>query len=97
MGQIIRAPRARIDLWEIADYIAQDNVAAAVRFLDEVNATLEKLSQFPGMGPEREDIAAGLRSFPIGSYVLYYRRIPDGIEIARVLHGRRDANAAFRS
>ena len=95
MGQIIRSPKSKIDLWELADYIAQDNVAAAVKFLNQVDATLEKLAQFPGMGPERDEIEPGIRSFPLGSYVLYYRRIPGGIELARVFHGRRNAKAAF--
>ena len=96
MGQIIRSPKSKIDLWELADYIAQDNVDAAVKFLNQVDAALEKLAQFPGMGPERIEIEPGLRSFPLGNYMLFYRRIPGGIELARVLHGRRNTKAAFQ-
>jgi toxin ParE1/3/4 len=28
-----------------------------------------------------------------GSYAIFYRAIPDGIEVVRVLHGRRDIEA----
>lgn len=35
-------------------------------------------------------IAPGLRSFPVGKYLIFYRLIDGGLEIVRVLHGARD-------
>jgi len=49
------------------------------------------------MGRLRDELADGLRSFPVGRYVIFYRPIPKGIEIVRVLHGARDLDAIFRS
>jgi toxin ParE1/3/4 len=53
------------------------------------------LAKYPEAGRERPEIAAGLRSFPIGKYVLFYRPIHDGVEIVRVLHGSRDIDSIF--
>jgi plasmid stabilization system protein ParE len=37
-----------------------------------------------------------IRSFVVSNYVLYYRNGANGIEVARVLHGRRDTESFFR-
>jgi toxin ParE1/3/4 len=49
----------------------------------------------PDMGRLREELAARLRRFPVGNYVVFYRSIAGGIEIARVLHGARDLPPLF--
>jgi toxin ParE1/3/4 len=36
-----------------------------------------------------------LRFIPVGSYLVFYRSLPDGVEIARILHGARDITAEF--
>jgi toxin ParE1/3/4 len=43
----------------------------------------------------REDIGAGIRCIVVGEYLIFYRPIADGIEIMRVLHGRRDIQQAY--
>jgi len=48
------------------------------------------LADFPKMGISRDDIQAGLRSQPVGNYLIFYFPLADGIEIVRVLHGSRD-------
>lgn len=66
---------------------------------DGILARLEqqarKLAQAPGIGRPRAELRPGLRSCVVGSYVIFYRAIPDGIEVIRVLHGRRDIEAIF--
>lgn len=47
------------------------------------------------MGRMREILSAGLRSFPVGRYVIFYRPLQDGIDVVRVLHGTRDLEAVF--
>ena len=47
------------------------------------------------LGCERPDLDANVRSFPVGNYIIYYKPEPDGIIVARVLHGSRDPVAAF--
>lgn len=51
----------------------------------------------PNMGRGRDELTEGLRSLPVGRYVIFYRHIPGGVEIIRVLHGSRDLDAIFHS
>lgn len=96
MRRVEQAPGAQRDLDEIWDYIAEDNPGAADRLIDEIRRKLEILAKTPLIGPLRPELMPGLRCFPVRRYVIYYRAIPDGIEVVRVLHGARDASAAFR-
>lgn len=47
------------------------------------------------MGRARDELAAELRSFPFGRYVIFYEPIEDGIDVVRVLHSARDIDAVF--
>jgi toxin ParE1/3/4 len=49
----------------------------------------------PQLGRRREELSPRLRSFPVGRYVIFYRPLENGIEIARVLHGARDFPPLF--
>ncbi|MCE4226347.1 type II toxin-antitoxin system RelE/ParE family toxin [Methylobacterium sp. C25] len=90
MANIVRRPRARLDLLDVWDYIADDNEAAADSMLDRIDRALNMLSDNPGAGRARPELADALRSFPVGNYVLYYLPAKDGIELVRVLSGYRD-------
>jgi toxin ParE1/3/4 len=48
------------------------------------------LAANPHGGPRREDLAPGLRFYPVGNYLIFYRPGDDGIILVRVLHGARD-------
>ncbi|WP_416370988.1 type II toxin-antitoxin system RelE/ParE family toxin [Tistrella sp.] len=39
----------------------------------------------------RAPFPPGYRRFPLHSHVIYYRRLPAGSQIVRILHGSRDA------
>jgi toxin ParE1/3/4 len=41
------------------------------------------------MGMARDDIAAGMRHFPVGNYLILYRVLGDGVEVVRYVHGMR--------
>lgn len=90
MGEVTRRPRARQDLIEIWTYIADDNEAAADGVLDRIDGVLVMLADNPLIGRERPELAASLRSFPVGSYVLFYLPTAGGIDLVRVLSGYRD-------
>ena len=53
------------------------------------------ISDFPGMGAMRDELQAGLRSYPIGDYLLIYCAIEGGIELVRVMHGMRSLKKHF--
>ncbi len=95
MSRILKSPAAENDLNEIWWFIAQDNPDSADKLLDEIAETSSKLAQFKNMGRNRGELHRGLRSFPVGRYLIFYMPIPDGIEIVRVLHGMMDIDALF--
>jgi toxin ParE1/3/4 len=77
---------------EIADYVSFD---AAEQFLTDLNAKCTRLAQFPGMGRRRNELYSGLRSFPMGPYLIFYCEIQDGIEVTRVASGYQDLQQLF--
>ena len=85
-----RSRRVLSDLDEVWDYIARDNPAIADRLLDKIAAKCEMLARQPVIGEARPDLAMNLREFPVGNYVVFYRPLPDGIEVYRVLHAARN-------
>jgi toxin ParE1/3/4 len=95
MSRVLLAPEADADLWEIARYIARRNLPAAYRLVDTVYETAALLASHPELGRTRDELARGLRSFPIGPFVLFYRCTAQDIEIARILRGSRDIPSLF--
>ena len=82
--EIRRRPLARLDLIEIWSFIADDNEAASDRMLDRFDRALRMLRDRPLVGRERPELAPGLRSFPVGNYVLFYLPLPNGVDLVRV-------------
>jgi toxin ParE1/3/4 len=95
VAQLRISPRASADLIEIWNYIADDSVVNADRRVDKLYETLQVLCRQPGSGRRREELAPGIRSFPFGRYVIFYRASRNAIEIVRVLHGGRDIESIF--
>jgi toxin ParE1/3/4 len=95
MPRVLRTSQANLDLVEIAFYIAQENPNAADHWLDVIGEKCELLSQMPELGRKRPDLAPELRSFRAGNYIIFYRPIPEGIQVIRVLHAARDIPALF--
>jgi len=95
MPQVHRANQAEIDLVEIWLYVAADTMKAADRVLAMIDEKCRLLAERKLLGRERPDLDPNLRSFPVGSYIIYYKLEPDGIIVARVLHGSRDQAAEF--
>lgn len=99
MPRITRSLRARADVLSIGRRIAEQSQsrATAYRFLDKIDEKIKFLAQHPQAGEARPDLAANVRVFPVGNYVIFYRPADDGIEVLRVLHGARDIPRIFRS
>jgi toxin ParE1/3/4 len=83
--------RAGRDLDGIKDYIARDNPRRALSFIRELRRICEQLAENPLMGRARPELRPGLRSFPHGDYLIFYRPLRDGVSVVRVLHGSREA------
>jgi toxin ParE1/3/4 len=94
---IHRRRAARGDLVDIFRYYAREaGLRVAERFFDQAEATFTRLASLPGMGTlydHPHPVLAELRHFPVSRfprYNVFYRPVPDGIQIVRVLHGARD-------
>lgn len=94
-GYILSEP-ARRDLHHIRDYIAQDNVVAARKVVQEIRAAFQMIARMPEIGHTREDlIDTTYRFWPVRSYLIIYRSETNRVQIVRVLHGARDIPPLF--
>ena len=82
-------PSAEVDLWEILQRIAEDNPAAAERWYDSIIERCRLLGEMPRMGTEHPEVRPGLRTFPVGNYLILYREAGVGADIVRVVWGAR--------
>jgi plasmid stabilization system protein ParE len=65
---------AEQDLNEIWEYIADDSIDAADRWIAKLFDAFESLAQFPGTGHKREDLTAfPVLFWPVGAYLILYR------------------------
>lgn len=85
-----------------ARYLQDRSAEAAIHFLDAFDAALTLLGCSPGIGGicqfqnRRFD---GVRVWSIAgfkNYLIFYRVLPEEIEVLRVIHGARDLKSIFR-
>jgi toxin ParE1/3/4 len=95
MASVTRRPLAVADILDIWDHIAEDSLDQADRWVDKLDEKLRLLAIQPLVGRARHELAADLRSFPFGRYVIFYAPVDDGIDVVRVLHSARDVDAVF--
>jgi plasmid stabilization system protein ParE len=88
----VLAPQAALDLAEIWSYIKrQTNVAIADRVEAAVRKKMALIAANPGAGHRRLDLPdADVRFSPVYSYLIVHRPDTRPLEIAAILHGRRD-------
>jgi toxin ParE1/3/4 len=85
------------DLNEIADYFARNNVEAGEAFFLLFNRKCQQLVAFPNSGKSYAAIRVDLRGLTCADYLVFYRILEDGIEILRVVSGRRNIPTLFQS
>ena len=95
MPKYIITRQAQEDIDEILVYIAADNLDAALLLNDRLTNLFGMLADNSRIGRERPELKEDLRSFPEGSYLIFYRRWAGQIAIVRVIHGARDLDEIF--
>lgn len=90
MSRAFRSRAAARDLGKIWDYISEDDPDAADRLLSRIEDRARLHAEFPQSGSPRPELGAGVRSFVVGNYIIFYRPIPGGIRLLRVLNAARD-------
>jgi toxin ParE1/3/4 len=100
--RILRHIKAVEDAEGIADFIAQNSLEAAIRFLENTEATFKYLARSPSIGgaiaTDRPDLAnlrtCRVKGFP--NHVIFYIEHPNSIEIVRIMHGSRDLESELQ-
>ncbi len=92
--RVSRTAQAETDAFEIALTISEDSLDAALRFLDNLEATVMQLERFPLSGPR-----VALERFPnlrciavpqFPKHLLFYIVDDDTVTVVRVGSARRD-------
>lgn len=97
MREAVLSELAQQDLFDIAAYLKDAaGVEIARAMVERLAAKCTFLATTDGqLGRSRPELQANVRGLPVLPYVLFFRYRDDRVEIVRILHGRRDAEAAF--
>jgi toxin ParE1/3/4 len=87
---------AEYDLETIGDYIARDNPARALTFLQELRSKCLGLADMPERFPlvPRYE-ATGVRRRGHGDYLIFYRVEAEKVIIIHILHGAQNYNTTL--
>lgn len=87
------AIRARTDVRELRQYIAQDSPHYARRFIEKIFQAVEKLPEHPRLGRQVPEAARDdVRELIFQGYRIIYVIKPECVFVASVVHGSRDLN-----
>ena len=88
---------ARLDLLEIWEHVAQDNVDAADRVEQEIQKSVTMLAANPKLGHLRRDLTSKpVRFWCVYSYLVIYDPETQPLEVIRILSGYRDVAALLK-
>jgi plasmid stabilization system protein ParE len=97
-GRYVLAPEAALDLVQIWRYIKN---SASLEMADRVETAIREKIVFlagrPGGGHWRRDLTVEpVKFFPIYSYLIVYRPETNPLQVAAILHGRRDVGKLLK-
>lgn len=82
-------PEALSDLLQIVDYIADENISAAINLSNEIKTKVGKLGENPYMF-KRSPRLNGLREMVVHpNYIVFYRVTYQSVEIINIVHAKR--------
>lgn len=88
---------AERDLEEIFLYWAdRAGLNVADRVIDAIVERFRLLGEFPEAGRVSDEMARGVKCFPAGQYLIYYRKAGEYTDILHIFHGAREQAKAFR-
>ena len=84
-------PSAQSDVDRIIDFVAEDNVEAALRVHEALEQAFRHLAEMPAMGHTREDLTGQpVKFWSVYSYLVVYDPVSSPLTVIAVLHGARD-------
>jgi toxin ParE1/3/4 len=93
------SPQAEAELDDIWYYVAKESgsIRIADRLIESITGRFCLLSRYPHIGRRRDhDLRPGLRSFPVGEYLIIYRAEGEDVLILHVMRGSRNIQALLR-
>jgi toxin ParE1/3/4 len=88
---------AKKDLREISAYTKKTwGKEQEKTYRETVRAALRIIAKLPEIGQMREELAEGLRSFPVGNHIAYYVEKSGQIMVVRILHPSMDRERAMK-
>ena len=82
------------DIWyRIATQSSSIGIANGV--IETITETFPLFASTPEAGTRRDEIESGVRGFPVGKYIIYYRESGNFLVISRVIHGMRDQKSGY--
>ena len=95
--RLIWSDAAEEDLLSIWRFGADEwSATDADEHLRRIHHAAELLLDNAELGRGRKELLRGARSIIVAPHVLFYRIIPNAIEVLRVYHQREDVDANFR-
>ena len=88
--KLVLSFRAKEDLFEIWEFIADHDEVAADRYIDHLRDRASELLHFPELGRARDEIHPGLRSLLARNHLIFYRLEDEEVQVLRILHGSMD-------
>ena len=87
------------DMSDIWHYVANQSgsLETADRLVESISSTFALFARAPEIGTMRDDIASGVRGFPVGDYIIYYAVTERYIVVSRVPHGMQDQRSAYNN
>jgi len=97
MKALLVAREAEADLDEIWSFIdrREDSPSRADSVVSELAQRFVVIASAPSIGKRQDHIEPGMRSLPVGNYVVYYRETGEHVLIMRVVHAARSKRNIF--
>ncbi len=86
---------AEADLDEIHEFIAKGSPRHAVQMLVRFEGIFNLIADAPMAGTSRNELQQGIRSYPVGSYIIFYHVDDQFVIVDRILHTKRDIEFIF--
>jgi plasmid stabilization system protein ParE len=97
MSNYVLSSKARQEIREIWDFIAQDDLDAADRWTMKLVEAFHLLARNPRIGHARKDLTnLPVLFWPVERYFIIYQPREDGIEIVAVTQGSREISSFLR-
>jgi toxin ParE1/3/4 len=83
-----------VRIWSFIDR-REDSASRADSVVSELAHRFVAIASAPSISKRQDHIEPGMRSLPVGNYVVYYRETDEHVLIMRVVHAARSKRKLF--